>query len=169
MSDQNKPTEVLLSGDSSNEQRAQASALFLGEPEEDEGSAAAAHAARVPYPINVGGAQLLPGRSRACCFWISALVPPATRYIIDSNQIASEALPRVSAVNAGWAHNPAGDEVPADCLLVVVSPKDADQIRKAMATWKAVPHPSWVAARIIDAECRADPTLAGRMRWKVAS
>jgi hypothetical protein len=152
-----KPTEIILSGNQSNEQRAQASRAFLEEPEEGEAPSAAAHAARVPYPINVGGAQLLPGRTRACAFWISPIVPPATRYIVDSTQLLQ---------GGSWTHNPAQDAIPADCLLVVVSPSDADQIRKAMATWKAVPHPSMVAARIIDDECRRDPTLPGRLRWK---
>jgi hypothetical protein len=161
VSDKPKDAEIILSGDqASNEQRAlAASSLFLQDEEaSDDGSSAAAHAARVPYAINVGGAQLLPGRSRACCFWISALVPAATRYIIDSARLLQ---------GGSWTHNPAQDAVPEDALLVVVSPRDADQIRKAMATWRVVPHPSVVAARIIDDECRKDPTLSGRIGWKV--
>jgi hypothetical protein len=166
VTDRIKPdaAEVLLSGgQSSNEQRAQASAMFLQDEDEakEEGrSSAAAFEARVPYPINIGGAQLLPGRTRRCCFWISALVPPATRFIIDSTRLLQ---------GGSWTHNPAGDVIPEDCLLVVVSPRDADQIRKAMATYKAVPHPSVVAARIIDEECRKDPTLSGSIQWRVRS
>jgi hypothetical protein len=163
VSDKPKDAEIILSGDSSNEQRAlAASSMFLQDEEASDGSsvAAEAHAARVPYPINAGGAQLLPGRTRACCFWISALVPEATRYIIDSTRLLQ---------GGSWTHNPSQDAVPENALLVVVSPRDADQIRKAMATWSRVPHPSVVAARIIDDECRKDPTLSGRIGWKVRS
>lgn len=111
-----------------------------------------------PYPLNTGGPQLLPGRSRLCGFWVSPLVPPATRYIVDSTRLVQ---------GASWTHNPAKDVIPEDALLVVISPADAGHIRKAMATWRMAPHPAIVAARIIDDECRQDPTLAGRMGWKV--
>lgn len=135
--------------------------LLSDDDDSEEAPSAAAHAARVPYPINVGGAQLLPGRTRRCCFWISVLVSHGMRYIIDTQELLRS--------SDRWLHNPAGDAIPDDCLLVVINPRDADQIRKAMATWKAVPHPAFVAARIIDSMCREDPTLSGRMRWKVRS
>jgi hypothetical protein len=146
------PKQVIISGNQSVELRVQASGIQHDEEEES-----AAPSVRWPYPINVGGAQFMPGRKRRCGFWISPIVPLGTRYIIDSTQLLQ---------GGSWTHNPAGDSVPEDALLVVVSPSDADHIRKAMATWKAVPHPSAVAARIIDAECRKDPTLCGRLGWK---
>ena len=114
-------------------------------------------AAIYPYPLATGGPQLLPGRTRACCFWVSALVPNGRAYIVDSTQLVQ---------GASWTHNPAHDQVPPDALLVVINPRYEDHIKKAMATWRVAPHPAYVAARIIDSECRQDPTLAGRMRWK---
>lgn len=82
-----------------------------------------------PYPLNTGGPQLLPGRSRRCGFWVSALVPDGTAYLVDTNQL----LP-----GGSWTHNPAQDAIPEDAVLVLINPKYEDQIRKAMATWKAV-------------------------------
>jgi hypothetical protein len=154
--------ELLLSGEQSNELRAKASQMFLRDDQDaDEGSSAAeAHAARMPNLVMP--AMHMPGRSRASGFWISAVVPEGTRYIVDSEQLLGDP--------GQWPHGmTAGDNcIPFDGLLVVVGPKDADQIRKAMATWKKLPHPSWVAARIIDEECRKDPALAERMKWRVA-
>jgi hypothetical protein len=116
-------------------------------------------APRFPWPYALATEpQLLEGRTRKCAFWISPMVRAGMRYIFDSSQLVQ---------GASWTHNPAQDSVPEDALLVVVSPRDADQIRKAMATFSMVPHPSFVAARIIDDECSRDPTLPGRMRWKV--
>lgn len=109
--------------------------------------------------LAVGGGQLLPGRSRKCCFWISSIVPDGTAYIVDSNRLVP---------NAAWSHNRAGDKVPEDTLLVVINPRHEDHIRKAMATWRVPVGPAYVAARIIDEECRKDITLAGRIGWKTA-
>ncbi len=110
-----------------------------------------------PYPLAVAP-QLLPGRSRKCGFWVSPMARDGMRYIIDTEQLPKGAI---------WAHNQAGDAVPEDTLLVVVSPTDAGHIRKAMATSSLAPNPAYIAARIIDSQCREDPTLAGRMRWKL--
>jgi hypothetical protein len=109
--------------------------------------------------LAVGGGQLLPGRSRKCCFWISSIVPDGTAYIVDSNQLVQD---------AAWTHNPAQDIVPDDTLLVIINPRHEEHIRKAMATWRAPAGPAFVAARIIDEECRKDISLAGKLRWRVA-
>lgn len=121
----------------------------------DDDDDAAKDVLRMPS-LNVGGAQRLRGRSRACAFWISSIVPHGTRYLVDSTQLVT-----------GWEHNPARDEVPHDCVLVVISPADAEHVRKAMATWTVLPHPAHVAARIIDDCCRRDPALAASLRWTV--
>ena len=115
-------------------------------------------AARMPYPLAIGGAVQLQGRTRRCGFWVSAMVPDNTRYIVDSNQLAGI-----------WQHNAARDQVPSDCLLVVISPADEDHIRKAMATRDVPVGAAVIAAQIIDEECRKDALLAGRMRWKVTA
>lgn len=108
-----------------------------------------------PYPLAVTP-QLLPGRTRKCGFWVSPMVRDSMRYIVDTNQITP---------GASWTHNPAQDQVPEDTLLVVVSPRDAEHIRKALATYPLSPNPAFLAARIIDFQCKEDPTLASRMRW----
>ena len=110
-----------------------------------------------PYPLAVQPA-LLPGRSRLCGFWVSALATYGTFYVVDTTQLAG--IDR-------WVHNPAKDAIPQDALLVVVNPMDAQHIRKAMATYSMAPSPAFIAARIIDSQCREDLTLAGRMRWKL--
>lgn len=125
--------------------------------DDEERSSPKAPAAGWPYALAVEP-QLLPGRTRRCAFWVSAFVPPAMRYVIDTTQLAG-----------GWQHNPAEDAIPVDALLVLVRPDDAAHIRKAMASWPTAPHPSAVAARIIDSMCREDRTLARRLRWKVVS
>jgi hypothetical protein len=125
--------------------------------DDEERSSPKPPAAGWPYALAVQS-QLLPGRTRRCAFWVSAFVPPAMRYVIDTTQLAGR-----------WQHNPAEDAIPADALLVVVRPDDAAHIRKAMASWQTAPHPSFVAARIIDSMCHEDPTLAARLRWKMAS
>ena len=128
---------------------------------EDKESAEEVYARAIfPYPLGTGGAQLLQGRTRACCFWISALVPDGQAYIVDSTQLLQ---------GASWTHNPAQDAIPRDALLVVINPRYSDHIRKAMATWRVQQNPAFVAARIIDSQCRQDPTLAGRMKWKVSA
>ncbi len=109
-----------------------------------------------PYPLAVAPV-LLPGRTRKCAFWISPMCREGMRYIVDTNQIVP---------GASWTHNPAQDAVPEDALLVVVSPVDAQHVRKALATYSMAPNPAYMAARIIDSQCREDPTLAGRMRWR---
>lgn len=110
-----------------------------------------------PYPLSVEP-QLLPGRTRKCGFWISPMARDGMRYIIDTTQLDP---------GLRWTHNPAKDKVPEDALLVVVSPRDAEHIRKALATYPMAPNPAFMAARIIDFQCREDPTLAGRMRWRL--
>lgn len=129
--------------------------------EEEDGEDPALLRARVggpgwPYPLAVTP-QLLPGRTRKCGFWVSPMAREGLRYIIDTTQLDP---------GLRWTHNPAKDAVPEDTLLVVVNPRDAEHIRKALATYSLAPNPAFMAARIIDHQCREDPTLAGRMRWR---
>jgi hypothetical protein len=125
--------------------------------DEKEGDNLAIGGETFPYPINTGGAQLLPGRSRRCCFWVSSFVREGTRLIVDTSQLAG----------GPWTHNAARDVLPEDALLVIVHPRDAEHIRKALSTHRA-PNPAATAARIIDEQCKEDPALALRMRWTVA-
>ncbi len=106
------------------------------------------------WPHSLEVHPLLPGRSRRCGFWISAVAPYGVSYVIDTAQLAGSPVPLVGSI-------------PEDTLLVVIHPTDAQHIRKAMASYAAAPHPAFLAARIIDSQCRQDPTLAGRMRWKI--
>jgi hypothetical protein len=115
-------------------------------------------AARMPLPLATGGGQQLPGRTRRCAFWISAFVPDNTFYLMDTTQMVKD---------AAWTHNPAGDAVPEDTILVIINSRYEQHIRKAMATWEFIPGPAWVAARMIDQACRRDIALPGRLRWKV--
>lgn len=103
--------------------------------------------------------QQLPGRSRKCGFWISVFVPDGTAYIVDTASFVRD---------AAWTHNPAGDKIPEDALLVLINPAHQDHIRKAVATWNVPVGPAYVAAHIIDSECRKDISLAGRLRWKMS-
>jgi hypothetical protein len=59
--------------------------------------------------------QKLPTRTRACGFWVSPFAHGGRSLIIDTTQV-----PGLSDL---MEHNPAGDILPGDCLLVVVSPE----------------------------------------------
>lgn len=134
--------------------------VILEDDEDEDGedlTSAKKFAALLPKPLAQGGALLLPGRSRKCGFWVSSVVPDDVAYIVDSNQVPYSA----------WTHNPTGVAVPVDALLVVINARYEDHIRKAMATWDAKVSPAAVAARIIDAECRKDASLASRLRWRM--
>jgi hypothetical protein len=72
--------------------------------DDEERSSPKPPAAGWPYALAVQS-QLLPGRTRRCAFWVSAFVPPAMRYVIDTTQLAGR-----------WQHNPAEDAIPADAF-----------------------------------------------------
>lgn len=119
--------------------------------------------ARKPGPLTARDG-LVQGATRRVAFWVSSYVPDDAAYIVDSNELVADKLPP-----GGWPHKSEGHLVPHDTLLVLISPVYEERVRKAMATWQAVPHPAQVAAKMIDQECRKDPTLAARLRWKVLS
>lgn len=117
--------------------------------------------ARKPSPLTARDG-LVQGATRRVAFWVSAFVPDDAFYVLDSNELVPDKLPL-----GVWQHRSEEHSIPRDMLLVLISPAYEDRIRKAMATWQVVPHPAQVAAKMIDEECRKDPTLAERLRWKV--
>lgn len=139
--------------------------LLKDDDEEDDKTPAEKLYARAiyPYPLATGGPQLLPGRTRRCAFWISSIVSDGMAYVIDTTTLLHG--------NDGrrWIHNLAGDVIPDDCLLVVINSRYEDHIRKAIGSHDPMPGPAFVAARIIDSQCKEDKTLAARMNWRTAS
>jgi hypothetical protein len=94
------------------------------------------------------------GRGRRCGIWVSPLIRDGA--ILDTRALEDDELRLAGR-----------DAFPEDCLLVVVSPK---AYRRLLDDAAALPYPVGgpaVAATIIDAACRKDPTLASRIGWKL--
>lgn len=103
--------------------------------------------------------QKLPTRTRACGLWVSPFAQGGNSLIIDTTQV-----PGLSEL---MEHNPAGDAIPGDCLLVIISPEMMEKLRRKFA---AEPYPvsgPYVASMIIDDVCQAQPELAARIGWYI--
>lgn len=102
--------------------------------------------------------QKLPMRTRACGIWVSAYAQGSRSLIIDTAQVPGLA-------EMMQFHNPAGDLLPTDCLLVVVSPELLARLTEKASR---LPYPvsgPFMAAMIIDDVCLSQPGLAERMGW----
>ncbi len=58
------------------------------------------------------------------------------------------------------------DAFPPDCLLVVIHPRSQETIRQQLAALTFPMNPALLAADMIDEQCRRDPKLADRLRWR---
>jgi hypothetical protein len=103
--------------------------------------------------LNLGIVQV-PGRTRACGIWISAYVDQTT--VIDT-----------AALGEGDARHAGSDRFPADCVLVVVSPR---AYRRWVEYARGLQHETSgpaEAAAYLDRVCTRDQALADRLGWRL--
>lgn len=97
--------------------------------------------------------QRLPHRSRRCGIWVSPWVEE--QVVIDTSALRED------------EHRFAGkDMFPDDCLLVVVSLRESERLRRIA---QELPYPTsgpMIASIILDKLCQDDPSLRQRMRWE---